>query len=194
MCNIEEAFIYLGIGLLLTAIIILALNKHQRESIFAWIPVAPRGRRISTSKTPPRSLSPEKKVPNNGPAPVDYKDVFPPSSRETLAKAAETLSPSQKKQLLGRTVDEAEFKKNLIPFTTDYRECGPSTYTANEISVEEIKALDDFPNYAELSGVSLPEAYKEFKIETAVARPYRPLRWAYHQTMCTLFPLDMLSR
>ena len=76
------------------------------------------------------------------------------------------------------------FRKGIIPFTANYRECGPSTYTPMEISIEEVKALGDFPDYAELSGVPLPEAYNVFNIGTAIPRPYRPLRWAYHQTMC----------
>ena len=186
MDNLEDFLIYIAIGCLLTTVSLAVLNKRQRETLFAWLPGFHRGRRTSTSNTPPRSLSPEKKVPNNGPPPVDYKETFPPSRREALVKAAEKLPLAQKNCLQGLEVDQIEFRKGLIPFTADYRECGPSTYTPTEISVEEIKALSDFPNYAELSGVPLPEAYKEFKIETALPRPYRPLRWAYHQTMCTL--------
>ena len=49
---------------------------------------------------------------------------------------------------------------------------------------EEIEALGDFPDYAALSGVRLPKPYPEFDIKTAKPRPYRPFRWAYHQTMC----------
>lgn len=52
--------------------------------------------------------------------------------------------------------------------------------------MEEIKALGDFPDYSKISGVLLPKAYKEFDIEKARPRPYRPFRWAYHQTMCML--------
>ena len=50
--------------------------------------------------------------------------------------------------------------------------------------MDEIKALGDFPDYEALSGVPLPEPYKEFDIKTALPRPYRPFRWQYHQTMC----------
>lgn len=124
-------------------------------------------------------------MPNNGPAPVAYKDIFPPSSRESLPKAAATSSVGQKEKLKGLEVDQVEFRKNVIPWTANYQECGPSTYTPMEISIEEVKALGDFPNYAELSGVPLPQEYKEFDIEKAIPRPYRPFRWAYHQTMCT---------
>ena len=58
--------------------------------------------------------------------------------------------------------------------------------TATGFTLEEIKRLGDFPDYAALSGVPLPRDYEGFEISTAKARPYRPLRWAYHQTMCTI--------
>lgn len=50
-------------------------------------------------------------------------------------------------------------------------------------SQEEIKSFGDFPDYAMLSGVRLPNVYPEFNIEKALPRPHRPFRWAYHQTM-----------
>lgn len=50
-------------------------------------------------------------------------------------------------------------------------------------SKEEIEGYGDFPDYASLSGVRLPNPYPEFKIEKALPRPYRPFRWSYHQTM-----------
>ncbi|MCJ1473960.1 hypothetical protein MMC13_002616 [Lambiella insularis] len=175
--------IYAASGIVLTIIFILVLNKSQREGLLTYLPSSSRSRRISTSKTPPRSLSPEQKVPNNAPPPVAYQDIFPPSRREALVKTAELLSDSQKEKLHGLDVDESTFREGVISFTSNYKECGPSTYTPMEISIKEVKALGDFPDYAELSGVPLPKAYKEFKIETAQSRPYRPLRWAYHQTM-----------
>ncbi|KAL9608020.1 MAG: hypothetical protein Q9167_007124 [Letrouitia subvulpina] len=175
------------IVIIFLALLLFSLTK-KRESPFlrallSWLPFASRGRRTSSSGTPPRSLSPEKKVPSNNPPPAEYKDILPPSARENLAQAAKTSPHAQKDRLVGGTVDEAEVRKGLIPFTADYRACSPSTYTPSGFSVEEIKALGDFPDYAELSGVPLPEHYKEFKIETALPRPYRPFRWAYHQTM-----------
>lgn len=48
----------------------------------------------------------------------------------------------------------------------------------------EIAAFGRFPDYAALSGVPLPCPYHNFNIATACARPYRPFRWPYHQTMC----------
>ena len=185
-----QSIIYLAIAVLLSNIALLVLTKGQRETIYArvssWAPAVARGRRISSARTPPRSLTPEKKVPNNAPPPADYRDILPPSSREALLKVSESLSSSQKKMIGRLEVSLEEFTKNLIPFEADFRECGPSTCTPMEISMAEIKALGDFPDYSKLSGVPLPEAYKEFEIEKALPRPYRPFRWAYHQTMCML--------
>jgi hypothetical protein len=51
-------------------------------------------------------------------------------------------------------------------------------------TLAEIAAYGPFPDYASLSGVPLPKPYPEFDIARALPRPYRPFRWAYHQTMC----------
>lgn len=188
---VNQYFIAVAIGVMVAAVLVMFMTKEQRDSVQEYgrscMPTITRERRISTSKTPPRSVSPEKKVPNNGPSPVDYKDIFPPSRREALAQLAENIPPAQRGHFRAVQVDPIAFRKGLIPFTADYRECGPSTYTPTGFSVEEIKTLGDFPDYAELSGVPLPEEYKQFKIETALPRPYRPFRWAYHQTMCRSF-------
>ncbi|KAL8745168.1 MAG: hypothetical protein Q9190_002671 [Brigantiaea leucoxantha] len=153
------------------------------NDILSLLPFSSRSRHVLSLDTPPRSLSPEKKVPSNLPPPADYKDIFPPSARENLKKAAETCSPAQKQKLTDGPLNEAEFRKSIMPFEADYRTCSPPAYTSTGFSADEIRALGDFPDYAELSGVPLPEHYKDFKIETALARPYRPFRWAYHQTM-----------
>ena len=183
-----QVLIYLAIGVLLSNIVLLVLTKSQRETLYrrvsSWAPAVARGRRISSANTPPRSLTPEKKVPNNAPPPAEYKDCFPPSSREVLLKVAESLSASQRKKIGALEINREAFTKNVIPFEADYRKCGPSTYTPMEISMAEIEALGDFPDYSKLTGVPLPEAYNEFEIEKAQARPYRPFRWPYHQTMC----------
>ena len=189
LCALQSHYaIALAISVIFGGIYVVLVPQRQRETLAhqlsSAIPFLPRGRRTSTSKTPPRSVSPEKSVPNNGPPPVEYKNIFPPSQRETLSKVAESYASPNKEKLQGGELNDAEFRKNIMPFEANYRECGPSTYTPMGFSVEEVKALGDFPDYAELSGVPLPTAYKEFKIETAVARPYRPFRWAYHQTMC----------
>lgn len=48
----------------------------------------------------------------------------------------------------------------------------------------EVKALGLYPDYEKLSGVPWPAPYEGFVLEKALPRPYRPFRWAYHQTMC----------
>ena len=82
------------------------------------------------------------------------------------------------------SLNAIEFRKNLIPLTADFRECSLSTCTPTGITIGELRELGDFPNYATLSGVPPPAVYKDLKVETALPRPYRPFRWAYHQTMC----------
>ena len=160
-------------------------KKALRQYFSTWLLRIPRRRRTSTSKTPPRSLTPDKKVSENTPT-QNYKDTFPPSSRGNLpvwTKSWKSVWASLKRFDIDEGYQEY-LQKNLIPWEADYRKCDASTYTPMEISIGEVKALGDFPDYSKLSGVPLPEPYKEFKIEKAIPRPYRPFRWAYHQTMC----------
>ena len=159
------------------------LRRPLLGSLLAYLQRAERGRRTSALSMPPRSPSPGKKAAALPPiqSPVDYKDVFPPSSRHGLACTTVFLHEGK---LKGRQVSKTQFRKSVIPFEADYRCCGPSTYTPTGISIEEVKALGDFPDYAELSGVPLPNEYKGFKLDQAMPRPYRPFRWMYHQTMC----------
>jgi hypothetical protein len=79
-------------------------------------------------------------------------------------------------------------QKKMLPMTADYRTSPGKLYTPTGFSVDDIKKLGDFPDYATLSGVPLPSAYPEHDIGKAMPRPYRPFRWAYHQTMCTYDP------
>lgn len=179
----EENLIWLGIALCLSSITYLTLSKRQKETIIKRLLF--RGRRASSANTPPRSLSPEKKQPSNAlPKASEYVESFPPSRREALAEVMEKLSNDQQEKF-GKTLDfdEASFAKSVMAFDDDYRKCDENKYTPTGFSVEEVKALGDFPDYATLSGVDLPEAYAEFDITKAQARPYRPFRWAYHQTM-----------
>jgi len=179
----ERHMVVAGIALCLSAITILALSQKQRDVIIRRLRL--RGRRISSANTPPRSFSPEKKDPDNiAPKSSEYVDTFPPNQREALAKVAESLPPNQRQALGNLEFDEKTMARSIMGFEEDWRKCEESKYTAMGVSVKEIKALGDFPDYAELSGVPLPEAYLEFDIDKALPRPYRPFRWAYHQTMC----------
>lgn len=137
--------------------------------------------RTSTASTPPRQLSaeerqrlPDEKQPCQGT--TDYTTAFPPSRRHVLEelllldKPHTQLRPLNYNKLLPdkETPDPTQHLQHI---------------TATGFTLEEIQRLGDFPDYATLSGVPLPAAYLEFDVNTALPRPYRPFRWAYHQTM-----------
>lgn len=156
----------------------LILHRGRREIILDRLHISRR--RVSGAKTPPRSLSPEKEqLVNSEPG---YSDTFPPSRRFTLA---ETNVPSALGTAPEKLIESRpRWSENLLPMKKSYVEADGSMYTPCEFSVREIKALGDFPDYATLSGVPLPKPYLDFDINKALPRPYRPFRWAYHQTMC----------
>ena len=194
-----QSLILLTIAFLLSLIYYLVQTENQkkalRQNLYAWLPGITRRRRSSTSKTPPRSLTPEKKAPDNTPPTPNYKDIFPPSPRGNLpiwTKSWKSIWAGLKRFEVDEDFQRV-FQENLIPWEADYRKCDSSTYTPMEISIGEVKALGDFPDYSKLSGVPFPEAYKEFEIEKAIPRPYRPFRWAYHQTMCRVSISTILS-
>ena len=133
-------------------------------------------RRTSSSGSP-RTLSPDNKSSAKITSRPSHTDVLPPHRRDALANMKiEGLSH--------REVDEEEVREQILPMTMDYRAGKDEKYTPTGFSVSEIKKLGDFPDYAELSGVPLPQPYPGFNIDKALPRPYRPFRWAYHQTMC----------
>lgn len=93
------------------------------------------------------------------------------------------LPPNERYRLGDLKFDETAFPQSLLKWEEDYRKVDDSKYSYAGFSIQEIKALGDFPDYATLSGVPLPDAYEQFDIDRAKPRPYRPFRWAYHQTM-----------
>lgn len=139
--------------------------------------VSLRGRRDSTAKTPPRSFSPEKNQPKSATSPASYNHALPPQRREALLSL-------QENSIRWREVDETEMRQNILPMTADYKTSPGNLFTPTGFSIDDIKALGDFPDYATLSGVPLPSPYGEHDITKAKPRPYRPFRWSYHQTMC----------
>ena len=94
------------------------------------------------------------------------------------------MLPSQQEALGDLKFDQQAFERSLLGFEEDYRTADDSKFVYSGFSVREVKALGDFPDYAAISEVPLPQAYEGFDIDRARPRPYRPLRWAYHQTMC----------
>lgn len=177
----------LGLGLLflLSTITALAFNKRQRDTVLERLRV--QRRRASGASTPPRSFSPDKKD-SDGPVNTpcsDYAAAFPPSRRCVLPELAETASASNQKILIGTEPSLDFLKDDALPTTRSYDlENDEPKYTPTGFSTEEIKAMGDFPAYDILSGVPLPEPYVNFDPAKALPRPYRPFRWAYHQTMC----------
>ncbi|KAI5361853.1 hypothetical protein Slin15195_G055040 [Septoria linicola] len=110
-----------------------------------------------------------------------YASAFPPNRRHASRllnsspatqedQSSDDLESRQALQL-SPTTDTANQKKHLHHLT------------ATGFSLRDILELGDFCDYATLSGIALPCAYHEFDIDKALPRPYRPFRWAYHQTM-----------
>jgi len=179
----DRTQLWIGLALCFSAIAFLSLNEQQKDILFRRLRL--RGRRTSSAHTPPRSLSPERKVPKNSPPKSsEYVTVFPPIQRDLLAEVAAQLPADQRKALGDLSFDEKKWMKSVMSFDEDYRKSDPSKYTYTGFSVKEVKALGDFPDYATLSGVPLPQPYPEHDINKALPRPYRPFRWVYHQTMC----------
>jgi hypothetical protein len=165
----------LGAVFVASSAFFLAIHKGRRETVLDRLSISRR--RVSGAKTPPRSLSPSKKQ-VQALVEANYLDTFPPSRRHALAEL------QQRGDLERFTESPTDWSKNMLPMMQSYREAEDSMFTPCGFSVEEIKALGDFPDYSILSGVPLPSPYPEFDINKALPRPYRPFRWAYHQTMC----------
>ncbi|PKY06341.1 hypothetical protein P168DRAFT_339547 [Aspergillus campestris IBT 28561] len=160
------------LGLVLVSLVgvWLVLGHPTRKHLAPWFKL--HHRRLSSSET----SSGEKSPPASLGSSASYTNALPPQRREVLATLPST-APTYRK------VNEEEVQRHLIPMDADYRSCDDDRFTPTGFSVAEIKALGDFPDYAQLSGVPLPQAYDGFDIEKALARPYRPFRWSYHQTM-----------
>lgn len=159
--------------LLVAAVIIgstVLLRRTRRNILLERLRAG--GRRVSGARTPPRSLSPDKKP--EASTTVDYSQSLPPSRRSALAEI-----------LNDEDIDEpvGDWAKNILPMETSYLDADDSARLPCGFSIKEVKALGDFPDYAALSGVPLPAPYPEFDIDKALPRPYRPFRWPYHQTM-----------
>lgn len=175
---LDRSSLLATVGLVLSVISLLAINRG-----ICYVSKSRTQRALFFSKTTPPLSSGEKAVSPR------YKDDFPPSTRSAWASVMRTKSHTPPICSDCHATDEAQLRKNLLPFTGDYRQCGPSLYTPMQLSIAEIERLGDFPDYATLSGVPLPEAYSTFDINKALPRPYRPFRWAYHQTMCRFLML-----
>lgn len=174
-----DALPVVGLVMIAATLTYFAVGKKRLDQLLS-IFHGPR-RRISSASTPPPSVMPKK--PSSTPS---YSTSLPPLRREALHEVANAdWGKVQKESLLDKDTSEEQIRQALLPMTADYKTCEGVKFTPTGISTEEVKALGDFPDYATLSGVPLPEAYTEFDINKALPRPYRPFRWSYHQTMCT---------
>lgn len=177
----------LGGILTLISLAYVILNRKHRNAVFARLGL--QRSRTTEIFSPLKSLTPEKQgLPesNKPPTPPTYGDAFPPHRREALAEL-----PQDALRGGGKSAQEVSaLGPDYSRLTPDKHVCNSDEMlartTATGFTVEEIKRLGDFPDYATLSGVPLPQPYPEFDIKTAKPRPYRPLRWAYHQTMCKI--------
>lgn len=196
-------------GLVFLLATFLGLSESHRQSLLRRTGII---RRLSLSSRL-RPLTPanlEKQAPSSSsPSPSKIqtlKTTFPPSQRDALVALATTLPAAQRSALANATSsstaaapcsppptpnNEKETggdisQHTLLRMDEDYRSPeAEGKYSYSGFSVCEIRALGEFPDYAALSGVSLPrECDAEFDIDRALPRPYRPLRWGYHQTMC----------
>ncbi|KAL2064755.1 hypothetical protein VTL71DRAFT_3894 [Oculimacula yallundae] len=175
----DQWMVTIGVLLLLSSAAVLIVNKRQRDTVLGRLHF--HRRRTSGASTPPRSISPIEKAAAAGP---DFVNAFPPSRRSVLLDLAKTLPSATAKELQSPEPSGDYLVKHALPTSQTYSlENKVPKYTPTGFSTAEIKALGDFPAYDILSGVPLPQAYENFDVTKALPRPYRPIRWKYHQTM-----------
>ena len=162
----------------------LALTDEQRNGLLYAICI--RKQCLTRSSTTTRYGSTQKQIqpPNEESPRKQYCNAFPPSRRHFFSM----LGPDTL-QRLGKSVEDLGQDppdySNQVPDKTCIEEHSWANYlTPTGFTIEEISRLGDFPDYSKLSGVPLPNPYPEFDIKLAKPRPYRPLRWPFHQTMC----------
>ncbi|KAI9659279.1 MAG: hypothetical protein M1821_001537 [Bathelium mastoideum] len=171
----------LGLVLVLLSVVYLILDQEQKKVLLGCLFSSKD--RVRTSTSPPRSLSPRDSAKKRPWGEETYEDVFPPSRRFALGDITTDLP-----ERLGKSIEELvksppDSRIFCAPHDKPWGSLQQPAYTATGFSTEEIKALGDFPDYASLSGISAPQPYLDFQLSRALPRPYRPFRWAYHQTM-----------
>ena len=169
-----------ALAVLLSIITYLTLNRAEKNAVL---------RRFGLRRGPARPNTPslEKQPTSSKPLASSTSELtatFPPSQREQLRVMREDMPLAQQKALGDLSFDRTAFERSLLGFEEDYNKADDSKYIYSGFAVREIKALGDFPDDAAISEVPLPRSYEGFDIDKAKPRPYRPFRWAYHQTMC----------
>ncbi len=174
-----------ALAVLFAVVTFLALNKAGKDVVL-------RRLRLRRGLVRPGTPSIEKQAsssPSSTSKPLaasasGLASAFPPSQREQLRKLRAAMPPAQQQALGDLAFDQGDFERSLLRLDEDYRTADGSKYVYTGYSVREIRALGDFPDYAAISEVPLPRPYEGFDIDRALPRPYRPIRWVYHQTMC----------
>ena len=181
--NADNTFsLWMGLsGLLILLISVsLDLGRKQKKALLNYL----SGNQSQTS-TSTSSTASSKDTAESKPWGEDtYEDVFPPSRRFALSEIKTRLSKKLGKSIEELSKSPSNSRTSCVPHDRPWDSIKQPAYTATEFSVEEIQAFGDFPDYAGLSGVPPPEPYLNFDLSKAIPRPYRPFRWAYHQTMC----------
>lgn len=109
------------------------------------------------------------------PPPPQYAALLPPDRRHILDEHSLASLQGQVRQVAQNSpeIKQTGFVQGICkPEVIVEQHVTPTGFT-----LDEIKQFGDFPDYATLSGVPLPDASPEFVIERALARPYRPFRW-----------------
>lgn len=125
--------------------------------------------------------------PKRSKAGQDYSDVFPPSQRPALSSFDSRFSHAH------QNVDISKLSRLVLRMDENYATASPERFIYSGFTVGDVLKLGNFPDYAALSEVPLPKPAKGFDIKTAQPRPYRPLRWPYHQTMCKNLSLASIN-
>ncbi|RAQ52919.1 hypothetical protein AFGD_001586 [Aspergillus flavus] len=134
------------------------------------------GHSSSRVRQPP--LNAEKKISSTS-GQVSYKSVVPPSRRQ----AASPLLDARAASLEEIAPSTTEILQKHIPVDSNIKDLHGTFCSPTGFSNDDMTSLGRFPDYATLSGVRLPEPQPDLNIHTAIARPYRPIRWPYNQTM-----------
>ncbi|KAI2628585.1 hypothetical protein GGR54DRAFT_352098 [Hypoxylon sp. NC1633] len=172
--------IWLASAVVLSLVGFFALGRSQKDVVLRRLGL---GRRDASRPSTPLL---EKQQTSSKPLASSASDIlstFMPSQRGQLSKMIETMPADQREAMGDLAFDARTFANSLLGLEEDYRTADDSKYCYSGFSVRELKALGDFPDYSALSEVPMPQPYLEFDIERAKPRPYRPFRWAYHQTM-----------
>ncbi|KAJ3536103.1 hypothetical protein NM208_g6862 [Fusarium decemcellulare] len=114
---------------------------------------------------------------------VSYVAVFPPSPRDAIMPRNDSSAVAVQRVLGSSSPTVQALKGSQLPTTRKQDLNKDGQYTPTGFSTAEIRALGRFPDYSVLSGVPHPKPCPDFDIKRAVFRPFRPFRWAYHQTM-----------